>query len=499
MRSTESIRSIALGAGIAAVLAKVDIGLLVAPLLGLRNAGLITILSAIGFASAFVIRKDLGVRCHARPWAWISFGALGCLLLAVKYFANSPTLFLWPIVRRLESPDVHTLLWLALLPLMLIVSAGIRAPSNLCMPFSPRIWIALALFFGMTFDFVTPFMLRSISLPELFDAHQAPKMSVWPLYLEWLIPAALAFWAAKWLNVYVRKPRGLGIATAGLIYFAVIEIWVFVQLANMGVPKWPGTSGLAALLLMLFVVSVGPHLVLAHALIVVGTIWMLFSTEESLDSRADRVEDHASAGNSPAAPRPNEGTIALSPRVESQTPLALYDAGSQELPLGDDPVSKARRLVAEKPSDLTRHLGLHRALLTAGQSAGLFEHARDYLHRLIRESRSEQAYEVLSTCLKLDSEFKPTVDDVLPLARLAMMNKDPRSALLIMRKFDSNHPGHPHTADIFYLSARGAREIGKVEVARTLLKTLLERFATAPVAHDARTLLAALERNASPP
>jgi hypothetical protein len=234
-------------------------------------------------------------------------------------------------------------------------------------------------------------------------------------------------------------------------------------------------------------------------LIVVGTIWMLFSTEESPDSRADRVEDHASAGNSPAAPRPNEGTIALPPRVESQTSLAVYDADSQELPLGDDPVSKARRRVAEKPSDLTRHLGLHRALLTAGQSAELFEHARDYLHRLIRESRSEQAFEVLSTCLKLDSEFKPAADDVLPLARLAMMYKDPRSALLIMRKFDSNHPGHPHTADIFYLSARGAREIGKVEVARTLLKTLLERFATAPVAHDARTLLAALERNASPP
>jgi hypothetical protein len=41
---------------------------------------------------------------------------------------------------------------------------------------------------------------------------------------------------------------------------------------------------------------------------------------------------------------------------------------------------------------------------------------------------------------------------------------------------------------------RGAREIGKLEVARTFLKTLLERFATAPTAHDARTLLAALER-----
>lgn len=107
---------------------------------------------------------------------------------------------------------------------------------------------------------------------------------------------------------------------------------------------------------------------------------------------------------------------------------------------------------------------------------------------LLADGQAEEALLALIRCLDQDRHFRPGADEVVPLARQAMVSNQPMLALRIMQRFDQRHPGHPDIPQVILLSARIMAGLGRKREALTLISAFHQHYAAHPLAAEAAAL-----------
>jgi tetratricopeptide (TPR) repeat protein len=336
-----------------------------------------------------------------------------------------------------------------------------------------RVFLGLTIFIVLTFDLVPIGDAISGVL-----SRQSFAGFGWRAWLEWAIAAAIAYGFIVYAEIGARLPDsrpGLGLITFALI--VQLALGAAIGFAFSGIQQ----TGAFLIMLLAAVVFAGPIAIVANTLLAIGLFRLLFSLEsrDGIDLTDPRFADAGVDG----------------PEIGDPGALGLSAPAKPSAPDPAQAVARARANLAAKPGDAMLHQQLHQRLLAdPAQQAGMLEHAREYLGVLLKEKNGALAMKVLQACVDKDPAFKPSTEQIVPLAKIAMSSGQGTLALRIMNQFDRLNPGHASTPSVYFLSARALRDLKQLDQARQVLDAMLARFPDDPLAFDAKALRKGLER-----
>lgn len=155
--------------------------------------------------------------------------------------------------------------------------------------------------------------------------------------------------------------------------------------------------------------------------------------------------------------------------------------------------------LAQRPNDLSLHARLHKLLLAENYLPRVEDHTDRYIALLANTQNWREALELVEEALARRADWTPRkVESIAPLARAALQKGKPQLAATLIRGFDRKHPNHPDIPQIYFVGAQLMAESGgKPAEGRRILEYLLQKYATDPVAAEAKRYLEVMDRMAS--
>jgi hypothetical protein len=150
----------------------------------------------------------------------------------------------------------------------------------------------------------------------------------------------------------------------------------------------------------------------------------------------------------------------------------------------------------ERPSDLSLHARLHTLLLAENYTPKIEDHTEKYLALLVKSLNWREALDLVEEALARRADWVPRpADAIAPLARAALQKGRPQLAATLIRGFDKKHPNHPDIPQIYFVGAQLMAETAhKPDEARRILKYLLQRHGSDPVAAEAGRYLEVMNK-----
>ena len=154
--------------------------------------------------------------------------------------------------------------------------------------------------------------------------------------------------------------------------------------------------------------------------------------------------------------------------------------------------------LGQRPNDLSLHARLHKLLLAENYLPRIEDHTDKYIALLANTQNWREALELVEEALARRADWSPRkVEQIAPLARAALQKGMPQLAATLIRGFDKKHPNHPDIPQIYFVGAQLMAESGgKPTEARRILEYLLQKYASDPVAAEAKRYLDVLDRMA---
>ena len=320
-----------------------------------------------------------------------------------------------------------------------------------------RLWLGLTLFFIYGFAF---FLHDIPGVFLFFSWHQ------WPAYVELIAAGVVAFMFIDRARVHERMPThhpGMGFVSGGLLIALIYVV------CNLATPLFTETAAgyYAALAASNRLEILQPTFMV---LITIGALQVLLTLEPLNDEVVSESEEASEVVETPSALNPDPPSMLVTMQEKA----------------------------ARNPTDLVTQAGLHNLLAREADPAPMLDHAKTYIAALLRQSRTEQGYELLRKCFAKDAAFKPLPETVLPLARFALALKDHKTALRVMNGFNKAHPDHVDTPHIFVQSARALIDAGERDMARKFLVALVARYPQHPAVREGKELLHSLNEGPTP-
>lgn len=212
-----------------------------------------------------------------------------------------------------------------------------------------------------------------------------------------------------------------------------------------------------------------PIIVLAKVLLGIGVCRLLFNYDLNGESQADiAVRPVSLMGNY---------TYKQTVKVEKY---------SIEPSNKVDVLQQLRESIQKNPTNIELHDKYHQLLSEdMSQSDAFLSHARVYLTVLIRQRLQSKALQVLKYCFEIDPLFKPRAEEVVPLAKAALVSNEFILALRLMDKFDRSNPEHSAISTIYYLSAKALIGLKHLQQAEKVLNALITRYPNDPMVNEA--------------
>jgi tetratricopeptide (TPR) repeat protein len=150
----------------------------------------------------------------------------------------------------------------------------------------------------------------------------------------------------------------------------------------------------------------------------------------------------------------------------------------------------------QRPNDLSLHARLHKLLLAENYTPKIEDHTEKYLAMLVKSLNWREALDLVEDALGRRADWVPRqAESIAPLARAAQQKGRPQLAATLIRGFDKKHPNHPDIPQIYFVGAQLMAETArKPDDARRILQHLLQKYASDPVAEEAKRYLVVLDR-----
>ena len=115
---------------------------------------------------------------------------------------------------------------------------------------------------------------------------------------------------------------------------------------------------------------------------------------------------------------------------------------------------------------------------------------------LVKSQNWREALDLVEEALARRADWAPRrAESIAPLARAAVQKGRPQIAATLIRGFDKKYPGHPDIPQVYFVGAQlMAESAGKPDEARRILQYLLQKYASDPVAAEARRYLDVMDR-----
>jgi len=152
--------------------------------------------------------------------------------------------------------------------------------------------------------------------------------------------------------------------------------------------------------------------------------------------------------------------------------------------------------LAQRPNDLSLHARLHKLLLAENYVPRIEDHTDKYVALLVKSQNWREALDLVEEALARRADWAPRkAESIAPLARAAVQKGRPQIAATLIRGFDKKYPGHPDIPQIYLVGAQlMAESAGKSDEARRILQYLLQKYASDPVAAEAKRYLDVMDR-----
>jgi outer membrane protein assembly factor BamD (BamD/ComL family) len=135
-------------------------------------------------------------------------------------------------------------------------------------------------------------------------------------------------------------------------------------------------------------------------------------------------------------------------------------------------------------------------LLAENYTPKIEDHTEKYLALLVKSLNWREALDLVEEALARRTDWVPRpADAIAPLARAALQKGRPQLAATLIRGFDKKHPNHPDIPQIYFIGAQLMAETAhKPDEARRILKYLLQRHGSDPVAAEAGRYLEVMNK-----
>jgi len=378
-------------------------------------------------------------------------------------------------------------------------SKGFLTPSDypltdedLVSPYLPYKFVALNIVLGVV----------ATLLAALLGGGEFARIIVWGLFFVVLLPATTmrlvitgSFAGALNPTEVVQVIKRIGAPYAGLcafIFFA--DLSRTYGMAALGIAggigggaAGAGASGLAAAigfgtLMLIFMLSLGFWYFTYVICALIG--YAMYQYAEQLDI---------------SVVGPGEGRLMSTTGRHADVKARTRDALLGQMVSAGE-IREAIQLLSddlrERPQDLSLHARLHKLLLAEGSTPRIEDHTEKYLELMVKSQNWREALELAEEALGRRADWVPRPKELIaPLARAALQKGKPQLAAVLIKGFDKRYPNHPDTAQIYVVGAQiMAESANNPDEARRILKFVLKRFGSDPVATEASRYLEVLNR-----